>query len=212
MWIDARYQFKPRFSGRNVLRRPIRYRGKPFGLVPKEKEMKLTTEKQIGALLKQFPLLRDACIRFNLNPAVIDTRNIQEEDCLQEIRMGCGIYGEDVPIFSLYFFDRNGLYLGQMESKRVKGFRNFFLKIFTKENMLEALVRISPEREPVFALKVYDMACSRHYLLLLKTPSGYRSLLDVASVAVANREEIERGEREQAEREVHEALKKEFGE
>lgn len=179
--------------------------------------MKVTSNKQIAALLKEYPLIRDACIRFDLRYVkTIEARNATFADCLEEIHIGriC-IHNDNLDVnFNLYFYDGNSLYLGKMESKR-KTWLSIFWKhgpfhdIFTKENMFEALQRIHPVREPMYALRT---DWSGYELLLLKTPSNYSSLWELASTAVANREKIQRKETEQAEREVKEALKKEFGE
>ncbi|MFA5830425.1 MAG: hypothetical protein WC878_01205 [Candidatus Paceibacterota bacterium] len=175
--------------------------------------MKVTSDKQIAALLKEYPLIRDACIRFDLRPETIEARNIKPEDCLEKIRTVFASMFDRVPNFQLYFYDSNGLFLGRMETKNKFSYEQFFYPFmpqnFTSENMLDALNRIRPVRVPVYALKTNTDGTE---LLLLKAPSDVSSLWEFARTAVANKEERENAEKEQAEREVREALKQEFGE
>lgn len=178
--------------------------------------MKVTTDKQIAALLKEYPLIRDACVRFDLRPKTIEARNIKDEDCLEEIHIGpISMHNDNYGAnFHLYFYDVNSLYLGQMESKRKMELRIFlkcglFHDKFTKENMLEALNRICPVRAPIYALRTDRWGTE---LLLLKCPSGVSSLFEFTGNAVFKSKKTEMEKKEQAELEIREALKKEFGE
>jgi hypothetical protein len=197
-----------------------------FGLVPKEKEMKTTSFEQVKALLKEYPLIRDAHNRFKLPyPCSIEARSLKLNDCFEKtaIYWNCSRFYAN---FRLFFFDENNLFLGQMETKKKFSLKHFFFSFgfdsfrfaeCTQENMLEALERIKPARFPRYALMMRGPWY--HEFLLLKIPKGFNSLQEFIQSEEAkeperNRLKIEQNHQkaEQAEREVKEALEKEFGE
>ena len=185
--------------------------------------MKATSYEQVKALLEEYPLIRDAYNRFKLGyPYSIEARNLTWKDCIYKTAVLWKPFEGFYANFQLFFFDENNLFLGQMETKKKFSLKHFFygfnafltfgsdfqIAECTQEDMVEALERIKPARFPRYALMVEG--CYHDEFLLLKIPRGIESLQEFVESERKKEPERNRLKIEQIEKEVREALKKEF--